>query len=110
MNKVFLSLVLVAAVSAHADAQKKVLLNEDFSSVAVNYDDHYAPLDIEGWQITTSETAPVFPVKWCVYASGTSSKVNNVACIDRKYDYDVDQFSGVLYTPLLDLDGTYQLS
>lgn len=110
MNKVFLSLALVAAVSAHADAQKKVLLNEDFSSVAVNYDDHYAPLDLEGWQITSSETNPVFPVKWCVYASGTSSNVNNVACIDRKYDYDVDQFSGVLYTPLLDLDDTYQLS
>ena len=24
--------------------------------MAVNYDDHYAPLDLEGWQITSSET------------------------------------------------------
>ena len=110
MKKVLLSLAVIAGLTVHADAQKKVLLNEDFSSVAVNYDDHYAPLSIQGWQITSSITDPALPMKWCVYASGKSTEVNNVACIDRKYDSGIDQFSGVLYTPLLDLDDTYELS
>lgn len=110
MNKVLFSLALVAGLSVHADAQKKILLNEDFSSVAVNYDDHYAPLSLQGWQVTSSEANPALPMKWCVYASGKSNEANNVAYIDRLYSSGVNQFSGVLYTPVLDLDDTYQLS
>ena len=110
MKKIVFTLALAAGLSVSAHAQKKVLLNEDFSSVEVNYEAHYAPLSLPGWQINSSIENPVNPMKWCVYASGTTTNVNNVAYIDRLYSAGITKFSGELYTPLLDLDDTYQLS
>ncbi len=110
MKRIFYSLLVAAMLPGIAVAQKKVLLNEDFSGVAVNYDDHYADLTLDGWSQSGTPSGLDMPMRWCVYATGKSDAPDNVAYIDRKYTYDGTSFAGTLLTPVLDLDGTYELS
>lgn len=109
MKKLLISLALISGVFAGATAQKKVLLDEKFTSAVVADGENYGPM-VQGWEVSSSSTRSI-PEIWCVYADGTKDDRNNVAFIDRSYQFDTQlPWSGELYTPTLDLDGSYELS
>lgn len=111
MKKLYLFLGILAASLNGFSLNAQTILDENFNGVDVNYDDRYAALSIDGWTQIDKDASLEFPKRWCVYASGKRESVENRAWIDAT-DYTSTPKLGCDYllTPLLDLDGTYQLS
>lgn len=109
MKRLFTVMIAIAAVWCSGMAQKRVLLNEDFESVPVVYEDHYAPISMDGWTTTTDNPADM-PQQWCVYASDKKDTPNNVGLCDCNITAPVYPRQNVLYTPVLNLDGNFELS
>lgn len=110
MQKTILSLALLALVGG-ASAKADVILDENFNSSSVEYA-KYAEITQSGWEVYSTVATPV-PQKWCIYGSGSSTNINPRALsdgngiIDNKFQTPRDE---VLYSPVLDLDGSYRLS
>jgi hypothetical protein len=101
-----------AALSTPTQAWGDTLLNEDFESVSVNYDDRYAEItSLEGWSTIDRDASAALPKRWCVYASGTSANTNNRAWVDASStESPTLKGSDYLITPSLSITGPTALS
>lgn len=111
MQKQLLSLVLTA-MAGYGVANADVILNENFSDATIAYT-QYGAISQEGWEVYCSDPQSAIPQRWCLYGSGNSDEVNVKAASDG--DNILNPTGAiprdeVLYSPLLDLNDTYQLS
>jgi len=104
-------------VSWAADGE---ILNEDFESQPISLNDRFVELSLDdGWQIINQNDSYVLPHRWCVSkdTDKDATKIENVkAWIDAcamsttPAGYTPVKGKDYLITPVLNLDGQYELS
>jgi len=96
------------------------LLDENFESQPISLGDRFVELSLsEGWQIVNKNDAYVLPHRWCVAKDSDKdgTKIENIkawvdacAASTTPQGYEPEKGKDYLITPVLNLDGQYELS